>query len=167
MHRLTTFLLTTTAAGVALIAAVALSTAMPRTGGQAREAGGSSPTRGAANPATVLRSLDLATDSRVGVCPGIADAANVLAAVEVARGADYRLAFPKMGRSPELETLATPVVMVIYSDGYPGSVWYAPNTPPEDREREPEPGTVDICAVMATAERVVYFDVPLEGFKVP
>lgn len=165
IHRLRVLILGIATAVLGIVVAV-LSLAMPRDDRPSRGGAGTAPIGDAAGDTTVLRSLDVATDPRARACPGATDPANVLAAVELARGADYRTAFPKMGLSPELEALRMPVAMVVYADGYRGFIWVAPDTPPRE-DREPEPGTVDICAVISSDERVLYLDVPLEGFAVP
>lgn len=89
-----------------------------------------------------------------------------MSSLEVTKGADYKVGFPMMGRSPELEMADGPVAMLVYQGAYPGRVFWNPNHAPTE-PRSPAPGTADICAILPDGERVIYLNVSLEGFVEP
>lgn len=153
-----------TAAAMVAVTLIALTHALPN--GRDREPAAESSTISAAGAPDEVRALDVAVDWRARQCPGASEPENILVGLELATGGDYRLAYPKMGTSPELDVADGPVAMIVYADGYPGGMWLSPDSIPTEGRR-PEAGTVDICAVLPDDERVVYLDIPLEGFVAP
>lgn len=112
-----------------------------------------------------VRAIDR-TDERLSSCPGASEGADVEATLEFSPGSAYRKVFPRMGLSPELDEVDGPVAALIYVGPYPGPIYWNPDHVPDERARL-EAGTVDICVVTPTGERIVYGKVPLEGFVAP
>jgi hypothetical protein len=121
---------------------------------------------GDADSGATLVNLDAAEDIRLRGCAAADDPTQVRAAVELATGSDYQKAFPGMGRAPELDDLKAPVAFLVYSEGYPGIVWGDPDSS-GGANSTPEPGTVDVCAVLPDGEVILYANVPIKGFVAP
>jgi hypothetical protein len=89
-----------------------------------------------------------------------------LAVLELSDGQAFWTAFPKAGKAPELATLDSPVVAVVYSNGWPGHVLPKPGTVPSTLS----PGTWDVCVealddskTLGGTSWLVYGDIPWAG----
>ena len=106
-------------------------------------------------------SQQLSLDTSVGGCIG--DSTNRLAVLSVTKAMDFHAVFPSAALTPELEKVGA-LVIVIYTDGWPGIVFGKPGVP-----HERQPNTWDVCVRTADGSTIgglpfiVYGYIPMEG----
>lgn len=81
----------------------------------------------------------LAIDAPMRQCLGSADSRTIV--VEIASGSGFGQLFPHAGLTPELDSLAVKVDVVVYRHGWPGMLAGRPDAQP----RVLEAGTWDVC----------------------
>lgn len=102
-------------------------------------------------------------NASVGDCVGAAETR--LAVVEVPTGAAFHELLPGALGTPELDSVDTPVTVVVSRDGWPGPLVGVPGVPRESQK----PGIWDVCVRRADGGDIgglpfiVYGDVPSEG----
>lgn len=88
----------------------------------------------------------LAIETQTRECGGGPGNEDVLAMFRVPNGDRVWDVFPGLLDSPELNRADTELTVLVYRDGYPGILFMAPHAARLGAgDREPDPGTVDIC----------------------
>lgn len=102
----------------------------------------------------------LGTFRNEGACRS--DPTYTLGVVQIPDPPSLRRVFPHMGRTPELDDVATPLILVLQDPHYPLGVLPALAASPP-APTEPPPGTVLLCVEAAGVPTNWYADVPLAG----
>lgn len=113
----------------------------------------------------------LAIETQTRECGGGPGNEDVLAMFRVPNGDRVWDVFPGLLDSPELNRADTELTVLVYRDGYPGILFMAPHAARLGAgDREPDPGTVDICvetvdgsSAIANDSAILYGSVAVAG----